>query len=106
MPYAGGRRIVDADSHLMEWPGFLTDHADPAVRDALPPLGGGRSGLTLTDGTREPGEREALMALGDDLVRKGGHDPLGRFDRALATLDDAVSAAFYAGNAEGWLGLN
>ncbi len=84
MPYAGGRRIVDADSHLMEWPGFLVDHADPAVRDQLPPLGGGRSGLTLTDGTREPGEREALAALGDDLVRKGPkwHAALGGVDPA------------------------
>lgn len=82
MTYAGGRRIVDADSHLMEWPGFLTDHADPAVRDALPPIGGGRSGLTLTDGTRAPGEREALVELGDELVRKGPkwHAALGAVD--------------------------
>ncbi len=71
MTYAGGRRIVDADSHLMEWPGFLADHADPAFRDAMPPIGGGRSGLTLTDGTRPDAERDGLVALGDDLVRKG-----------------------------------
>lgn len=84
MTYAGGRRIVDADSHLMEWPTFLTDHADQAVCDALPPLGGGRSRLELTDGHREPGEREALVALGDDLVRKGPkwHAALGAVDPA------------------------
>ena len=80
--YARGRRIVDADSHLMEWPDFLTEHADPAFRDAMPPIGGGRSGLTLTDG--EPARRRArgLEALGDDLVRKGPkwHAALGAVD--------------------------
>jgi predicted TIM-barrel fold metal-dependent hydrolase len=84
MTYAGGRRIVDADSHLMEWPGFLTDHADAAIRDALPPLGGGRSGLALSDGSRAAGEREALVDLGADLVRKGPkwHAALGAVDPA------------------------
>jgi uncharacterized protein len=71
MSYSGGRRIVDADSHVMEWPGFLPDHADPPYRDAMPPIGGGRSGLTLGDGTRAPGEVDALVALGDALVRQG-----------------------------------
>jgi predicted TIM-barrel fold metal-dependent hydrolase len=82
MTYAGERRIVDADSHLMEWPGFLTDHADPGFRDRMPPIGGGRSGLTLCDGTRPPGELDSLLALGDDLVRKGPkwHAALGGVD--------------------------
>jgi predicted TIM-barrel fold metal-dependent hydrolase len=80
--YAGARRIVDADSHLMEWPGFLTEHADPAFRDAMPELGGGRSRLRLIDGSRAAGEREGLIALGDDLVRKGPkwHAALGAVD--------------------------
>jgi uncharacterized protein len=81
MTYAGARRIVDADSHVMEWPGFLTDHADPAFRDAMPSLGG-RSGLTLTDGSRAADERDALVELGDQLVRKGPkwHAALGAVD--------------------------
>ncbi len=29
---------------------------------------------------------------------EGGRDPIGRFDRALANVDDAARAAFYAGN--------
>ena len=45
--YAGARRIVDADSHVMERPDFLVEHADPAVRDRIPPLDGGRTGLDL-----------------------------------------------------------
>jgi uncharacterized protein len=33
--YAATRRILDADSHLMELPGFLDDHIDPALLDRL-----------------------------------------------------------------------
>ncbi|MEL7157423.1 MAG: amidohydrolase family protein, partial [Actinomycetota bacterium] len=39
MPYAEGRYFFDADSHLMELPSFVHDHADPSVRPLLPPLG-------------------------------------------------------------------
>lgn len=84
MAYAGGRRIVDADSHLMEWPGFLADHADPGWRELMPPIGGGRSALTLTNGERAAGERDALIALGDELLRRGPkwHAALGGVDPA------------------------
>ena len=30
MPYADGRAILDADSHLMELPGFLEPYMEPA----------------------------------------------------------------------------
>ena len=39
MAYASGRTYHDADSHIMELPDFLRDHADPAFRDRLPRLG-------------------------------------------------------------------
>lgn len=71
MGYAGERRVIDADSHLMEWPTFLTDHADPNVRDHLPTITGGLSGLDVTAAGHAPDERAALVALGDDLVRRG-----------------------------------
>ncbi|MEZ5233232.1 MAG: amidohydrolase family protein [Acidimicrobiales bacterium] len=82
MTYAEGRRIVDADSHLMEWPTFLVDHADPALRAAMPPLTGGRSGLTLTAGGRSEEERRTLVELGPDLIRRGPkwHAALGAVD--------------------------
>jgi predicted TIM-barrel fold metal-dependent hydrolase len=50
----------------------------------MPVLGGGRARLTLSDGTREPGERDALVELGADLVRKGPkwHAALGAVDPA------------------------
>ncbi|MEZ5232797.1 MAG: amidohydrolase family protein [Acidimicrobiales bacterium] len=38
MPYAEGRTFFDADSHIMELPDWLRDHADPAMRDRIPPL--------------------------------------------------------------------
>src|SRR5580700_1327596 len=35
MPYAAGRVINDADSHIMESLDWLASHADPAIRDRL-----------------------------------------------------------------------
>lgn len=71
MTYVGARRVVDADSHLMEWPGFLTDHADPSFRDDMPAIVGGASGLVPAHAEHSDEERAQLVDLGDDLVRKG-----------------------------------
>ena len=38
MPYAEGRIIHDADSHVMETPDWLFSYADPDVRERLEPL--------------------------------------------------------------------
>lgn len=38
MPYAGDRLIHDADSHVVETPGWLDGYADPDIRDRLPAL--------------------------------------------------------------------
>jgi predicted TIM-barrel fold metal-dependent hydrolase len=38
MPYAEGRTIHDADSHVMEWPEWLLAYADPDVRPRMAPL--------------------------------------------------------------------
>ncbi len=80
--YSAGRHIVDADSHLMEWPGFLTDHADPGLRDRMPRIGGGRSQLELTVGAHTEGERDALIGLGSELIKRGPkwHAALGAVD--------------------------
>mgnify|MGYP001123376100 CR=1 FL=1 len=59
MTYAGPRRIVDADSHVMERADFLVAHADPAVRDRIPRLDGGRTGLDMTSGVHTDADREA-----------------------------------------------
>jgi len=38
MTYAGGRRILDADAHIMEPPGWLESFATEPVRALLPPM--------------------------------------------------------------------
>jgi predicted TIM-barrel fold metal-dependent hydrolase len=93
MTYAGERRILDADSHLMELPDFLTAHADPGARDLMPRLG------EITTGQFDPGRHvgrsghppevvEELVRLGDNLTRgPKWHDALGAFsgeERAMA----------------------
>lgn len=38
MTYAGNRRIIDVDSHVIELPSFLHDAAEPAARALLPAM--------------------------------------------------------------------
>ena len=93
MTYAGRRRILDADSHLMELPDFLTAHADPADRDLMPALGALATGqFNPGDHAGRPGHSpetvEKLLALGDNLTRgPKWHDALGAFsgrERSMA----------------------
>src|SRR5664279_2041146 len=44
MGYAGTRIMCDADSHIMETFDWLKDHADPELRDSIPPLKLGGAG--------------------------------------------------------------
>ena len=37
MPYSEGRIVHDADAHIMEWPTWLVDYAEPGVRGQLAP---------------------------------------------------------------------
>ena len=60
MTYAAGRRLFDADSHIMELPDFLTNNADPAMRDRLPAIDYSRSSMDEGEGWR--------------LSRAGGHE--------------------------------
>ncbi len=60
MTYAAGRRLFDADSHIMELPDFLINHADPAMRDRLPPIDYTRSSMDEGEGWK--------------LAKAGGHD--------------------------------
>jgi predicted TIM-barrel fold metal-dependent hydrolase len=88
MSYAGERWIMDADSHLMELPDFLTSHADHADVALMPHLG------EITVGQFNPGahagtsghspERVAeLVQLGDQITRgPKWHEALGSFSGA------------------------
>jgi predicted TIM-barrel fold metal-dependent hydrolase len=49
MPYVEGRVVHDADSHIMEWPGWLLPWADPAVHHLLEPSSWTSAGV---DGVR------------------------------------------------------
>jgi len=88
MPYAQGRTFLDADSHIMELPNFLRDHAEPRMRDRIPRLevdGGDilRDRLSALDeqGGHRPEVVENLVALGDGLLGgPKGYDALGAFD--------------------------
>ncbi len=85
MTYASG--CCDADSHLMELPDFLRDHAASAHRDELPQLidvGLNVEGIRsaeLAGQRRHPAEVvDARLALGDALLKgPKWHDALGSF---------------------------
>ena len=59
--YAGTRRILDADSHIMELPGWLAQFADARTRELLRPLELGAAGALA----------EKAVAKADE-VRKSG----------------------------------
>lgn len=78
--YAGGRRIVDCDAHIMEPPGWLESHAPRTIHDRLAPLDLGDPRLAgllrgsveardrrRTDPTEAARARDELMSM----ARKG-----------------------------------
>ena len=85
--------MLDADSHVMELPDFLSAHADPGLRDALPPVSfasGGKLGKRLTAYSEQRRHTsdvvDAQMALGDRLLTGGkGYEAIGAFDPAERT---------------------
>ncbi len=82
MVYVGARRVIDADSHVMETRRFLLDHADAEVRDRLPDIGGGGLRLDVDAAAHSTEQRAELAALGDELLRRGPkwHAALGAVD--------------------------
>ncbi len=106
MAYAEGRTFLDADSHIMELPDFLRDHADPKLRERLPRLTMS-SGGKLADALEVLGERRAhppetvdeLVALGDGLIAgPKGYEALGAFNR-----DERSQALDLLGFARQWV---
>jgi predicted TIM-barrel fold metal-dependent hydrolase len=85
MTYAGERLVYDADSHLMELPDFLLEHADARTAQKLADLPSVLSGQfdpgTYAGGRgHAPAERERLLALGDGLTKgPKWHAALGAF---------------------------
>ena len=58
MTYASGRTFFDADSHVMELPDFLRDHADPELRERMPRIPVPKVG-TLANLLEDAKERKA-----------------------------------------------
>ena len=69
MTYATGRRYLDADSHLMELPGWLEPYADPDIRDRIRPLALGGAGALADDAVA------AAQRRGDDPTRTPSTTP-------------------------------
>jgi uncharacterized protein len=82
MSYVGNRSVIDVDSHLMEWPSFLTEHAPPSIGERLPAINGGITGLDVSTPRLTDDERRELIALRGDLLRRGPkwHKALGATD--------------------------
>ncbi|MCU1504937.1 MAG: hypothetical protein JWM12_4291 [Ilumatobacteraceae bacterium] len=89
MAYATGRTYHDADSHIMELPDFLIDHADPETRDRMPKIPVPSVGLVanLLDDAADRGGHSAdavaeLVGMGDRLIAgPKGYLALGAFNR-------------------------
>ena len=92
MTYAPAiRQFYDADSHIMELPNSIIDHADPGFRDQIPPVSYQASLVTdeeveaivANGGKHSPGHVAEQVALGDDLIAKSKEiQALGAFDGA------------------------
>src|SRR5215211_891603 len=90
MTYAGDRVMLDADSHVMELPDFLAAHADPDMRERIPPVSfaaGGKLGTRLETYSASrrhvPEVVEEQRALGDRLLTGAkGYEAIGAFDTA------------------------
>ena len=89
MAYAQGRVFLDADSHIMELPDFLTSNATQAFRDRIPRVDVGEIALSEKGSTEaartgaHPADRVAEMVeLGDELISgPKGYFALGAFNR-------------------------
>src|SRR3954467_5721829 len=86
MTYAGDRVILDADSHIMELPGWLEEYADPDDREALRPLYLGAAGAAadqaIAAAQERKGDEAAAQRLEEALMKAKGWSALGAFDSA------------------------
>jgi len=85
MVYATGRRYLDADSHLMELPGWLAAYAEPGIRERIRPLELGGAGALAEDAVARAQTRAAAADPFDtdiDVMRAKGWHGFGAFDPA------------------------
>ena len=95
MTYAKERAVYDADSHLMEVPGFIERHADADILERLPPLGLSKAGTATYESIERAIQQAKKRAEGGVAIEnvvagaKGWAAP-GAFDAAerSSALDD------------------
>ena len=85
MTYVGDRVVFDADSHVMELPGWLEEFADSSTADALRPLALGGAGALADRAVDEAAQRRAggvatIDADPEQLLRSKGWGAVGAFD--------------------------
>ena len=84
MTYAGGRAILDADSHVMELADFLDDFIDPPERDRLRRRGMDALAPVLADATQKAQRRGADASVAaraeEGLMQDKGWMAMGGFD--------------------------
>ena len=90
MPYAEGRVFFDADSHVMELPEFLRSHADPGMRDRIPPLSvssGGHMGVRIQEFAAAGGHSaERVAELSRNVIAGAkNYEALGAFNPSERT---------------------
>jgi predicted TIM-barrel fold metal-dependent hydrolase len=114
MPYAEGRLFYDADSHLMETPEWLAEHAEPAMRSRIPRYSLGGTGpqafveKMIERGRRRAGDPAERAAHETELMTRKSWDAYGAFHpddrrRALDALGfraQLVFSTFAPGQAE------
>ena len=86
MPYASGRVIHDADAHIMEVPGFLTEHLEAKYRAAVTdnvlfPRDRGRGLHRLRPEARKAGADNAVDFDKSQIMLRKNWDALGSFPR-------------------------
>ncbi len=84
-PYAGRTAVFDADSHVMELPGWLETYAEASIRDRIRPLHLGGAGKladkAIADAEARAGDRAAAAALEEQILTAKGWHALGAFDK-------------------------
>ncbi len=92
MTYAGDRKVIDADSHLIELDDFLHSFADPKDRDLIPPMNAQRELPVVQAGldrgrelfAKRQADPAVMKKFEDGLLdaKKSGWNRLGAFDPA------------------------
>jgi predicted TIM-barrel fold metal-dependent hydrolase len=85
MTYVGDRVVFDADSHVMELPGWLEQFADAATAEVLRPLALGGAGALADRAVEDAAARQAggvdtLDPDPEQLLRPKGWGAVGAFD--------------------------